>query len=125
LKAELQKSVANVLELIKEVVEANLTGGLMEGEGGESCVNALRCLLTWIQFGVTLDVLEPIVPAVIQCVACSTTSESALEVLTTMLQEPCSCRFPESLYRSFNQVMQLESLIVNAEQNGATVRICS
>jgi hypothetical protein len=49
---------------------------------GEPCVDALCCLLTSIQFDVTLDELELLVPSVLRSFAFSAAAESALEVFS-------------------------------------------
>jgi hypothetical protein len=119
LREELRRSVPNVLQLVKDVLDTNMNAN----DVGEPCVDALRCLLTWIQFGVTLDELEPVVPSVLRSVAFPATAESALEVLSAMLVETgCSAKFPETTYRVFAQILSLECLLDEAERAGATVR---
>ncbi|CAG0914618.1 unnamed protein product [Notodromas monacha] len=118
LKVELRKSLGNVLELIKEILEQEMASG----EVGDASVDALRCLLAWIQFGISLDVLEPVCPIVLSSVGQAATCESALEVLSAMLTEAGSCasKLPETTFRIVSKLLSVEALLDQAEQTGAT-----
>ncbi|CAG0894556.1 unnamed protein product [Darwinula stevensoni] len=104
-----------LLKLFPKVLTVAQDALLSSLPESEIPISALRCLLAWIQLGVSLADIEPLFPAILGTVRQPSMAASALEVLSSMLTQGDSSRYPHVVQRMLEQLFGLEDFLLEAE----------
>lgn len=114
---QLHTNLTHVLPLIHQTLTAQRVGPPLR-------LQSLRCLSSWITFGIPLPDCGELLSAVLGCVADGELCESAVEVLCNVVIHPDAHKYSTSLLKLFDHLLQLETVLVRAQQN-KDMDVCS
>ncbi|KAK2156574.1 hypothetical protein LSH36_209g00066 [Paralvinella palmiformis] len=106
-RLELKKGIQQVLTLLQQCCVSTAV------PPGVHC-QALRCLSSWIQFGLPLTELDSLTNHVFEAIHNESSFEVALETLINIFSHPEGNRYPRTMQKLLIQVLQLQSLLQKA-----------
>jgi len=110
LRGELHSGVTQVLEVIHQ--------NLISSRSTQVRQQALKCLISWVQFGVTIVDLDNVLPLVFESVHNLELFDASVDVIVEVATHPSGTNYPSHMWKFLSSVLMLGETLRTALQSG-------
>ncbi|KAL9951487.1 hypothetical protein ACROYT_G044156 [Oculina patagonica] len=112
LRGELQNGVSQVLVVIHQ--------NLSSSQSTQVRQQALKCLISWVQFGVTIIDLGDALPLVFESVHNPELFDASVDLIVEVATHPSGMKYPSYMWKFVSSVLMLGETLRTALQSGDT-----
>ncbi|CAO3563515.1 unnamed protein product [Mortierella alpina] len=91
-RAQLSSEVASGVPVVMSFIQE-----LLVGDNSASKAKALKCLKSWVQYGVAFDVIQPLLGMVLNCLLDNDTFDEAADVWTEIMSSKSASRYQDTI----------------------------
>lgn len=110
LRGELHSGVAQVLQVIHQ--------NLLSSQSTQVQQQALKCLISWVQFGVTIVDLDNAMPVVFEAVHNPELFDASIDLIVEIATHPSGASYPSYMWKFVTRVLMLGETLRTALQSG-------
>ncbi|CAH3115700.1 unnamed protein product [Pocillopora meandrina] len=110
LRGELQNGVSQVLQVIQH--------NLLSSQPVQVRQQALKCMISWVQFGVTISDLADTLPLVFESIHNPELFDTSVDLIVEVATHPSGMRYPSYMWKFVSSVLTLGESLRTALQSG-------
>lgn len=110
LRGELQAGVSQVLQVIHQNVSSSQPVQVRQ--------QALKCLISWVQFGVTITEVDDVLPQVFESVLNPELFDTSVDLMVEVATHPSGIKYPSYMWKFVSSVLRLGKTLRSALQSG-------
>jgi hypothetical protein len=115
IKAELTGSLHLVLPLIQQVINHSASKNV----DNDDAIQAIKCFQAWIQFGISMDQVVPLVKGLIDVTNNEELFDTAIDALNTLISHPMIDKYVNLLKQILHGILTLEPLLSQLVNEGS------
>ena len=114
-RAELAGSLRHVLPLIQHVLDYQQSSNKVNSE---SAMQAIKCLQAWVQFGVPMEEMSPLIDSLLVAVREEELFDCSLDALSSIVSHPDTHRYVNLLKHLLERILTLEPMLAQFVAEG-------
>ena len=115
IRAELAGSLRHVLPLIQQVLDYQQSSNRVDSE---NAMQAIKCLQAWVQFGVPMEEMSPLIDRVLAAVREEELFDCSLDALSSIVSHPDTHKYVNLLKHLLERILTLEPLLSQLVNEG-------
>ena len=115
IRAELSGSLRHVLPLIQQVLDYQQSSNRGDSE---NAMQAIKCLQAWVQFGVPMEEMSPLIDRVLASVRDEELFDCSLDALSSIVSHPDTHKYVNLLKHLLERILTLEPMLSQLVNEG-------
>ena len=115
IRAELAGSLRHVLPLIQQVLDYQQSSNRVDSE---NAMQAIKCLQAWVQFGVPMEEMSPLIDRVLAAVREEELFDCSLDALSSIVSHPDTHKYVNLLKHLLERILTLKPLLSQLVNEG-------
>ena len=115
IRMELAGSLRHVLPLIQQVLDYQQSSNRTDCE---NAMQAIKCLQAWVQFGVPMDEMSPLIDRVLAAVKEEELFDCSLDALSSIVSHPDTHKYVNLLKHLLERILTLEPMLSQLVNEG-------